>query len=86
MTLTRSCCVTPCYGCSLCDVLMRDICYMYTRITKTADEAICRLLRADNGSVRQRVVANLWRLDQLQPRDLDPLIGGLHRAVTHFAL
>src|SRR5690606_8275318 len=33
------------------------------------------------GQPRQRVVANLGRLDQLTDKDLDPLIGGLQRAL-----
>jgi transposase len=57
---------------------------MYTRITKSGGRSYLQIVegyRTDNGSVRQRVVANLGRLDQLQPKDLDPLIGGLNRAL-----
>ena len=35
--------------------------------------------------MRQRVVANLGRLDQLQDKDLDPLINGLNRALGRSA-
>ena len=57
---------------------------MYTRITKSGGRSYLQIVegyRTENGSVRQRVVANLGRLDQLQPKDLDPLIGGLNRAL-----
>jgi Transposase DDE domain len=37
--------------------------------------------RTETGSVRQRVIANFGRLDKLEPRDLDPLINGLNRAL-----
>ncbi|MGQ0801771.1 MAG: hypothetical protein ACT4NL_16865, partial [Pseudomarimonas sp.] len=32
-------------------------------------------------AVRQRVIANLGRLDRLEPSHLDPLINGLNRAL-----
>jgi len=57
---------------------------MYTRITRSGGRHYLQLVegyRNENGAVRQRVVANLGRLDQLQPKDLDPLIGGLNRAL-----
>ena len=62
---------------------------MYTRITKSGGRSYLQIVegyRTDNGSVRQRVVANLGRLDQLQPKDLDPLIGGLNRALGRVEL
>ena len=35
----------------------------------------------EGGGVRQRVIANFGRLDQLEPKDLEPLIYGLNRAI-----
>ena len=57
---------------------------MYTRITKTGGGQYLQLVesfRNDSGKVRTRVVANLGRLDQITPEQLDPLINGLNRAV-----
>ena len=57
---------------------------MYTRITRSGGRSYLQLVesyRTEGGGVRQRVVANLGRLDQLVPKDLDPLINGLNRAV-----
>lgn len=57
---------------------------MYTRITRTGDRQYLQLVesfRNDSGKVRTRVVANLGRLDQITPEQLDPLINGLNRAV-----
>ena len=57
---------------------------MFTRITKTGDRQYLQLVesfRNDSGKVRTRVVANLGRLDQIAPKQLDPLINGLNRAV-----
>ena len=57
---------------------------MFTRISKSGGRAYLQLVEAfrnDNGEPRQRVVANLGRLDQLRPKDLEPLIGGLQRAL-----
>lgn len=57
---------------------------MYTRITKTGERQYLQLVesfRNDSGQVRTRVVANLGRLDQITPEQLDPLINGLNRAV-----
>jgi len=57
---------------------------MYTRITKTGGRQYLQLVesfRNDSGQVRTRVVANLGRLDQITPEQLDPLINGLNRAV-----
>jgi len=42
---------------------------------------IVESFRTDTGAVRQRVIANLGRLDQLEPKKLDPLIDGLNRAL-----
>ena len=57
---------------------------MYARITKTGGRQYLQLVesfRNDSGKVRTRVVANLGRLDQITPEQLDPLINGLNRAV-----
>lgn len=57
---------------------------MYTRITRTGGRSYLQLVesyRTETGGVRQRVVANLGRLDQLEPKDLEPLINGLNRAI-----
>ncbi len=57
---------------------------MYTRITRSGGRSYLQLVesyRIEGGSVRQRVIANLGRLDQLEPKDLDPLINGLNRAL-----
>ncbi|WP_434101868.1 hypothetical protein [Methylocaldum gracile] len=58
---------------------------MYTRITRSGGRSYLQLVesyRVAGGSVRQRVIANLGRLDQLEPKDLDPLINGLNRALA----
>lgn len=57
---------------------------MYTRITRTGGRQYLQLVepfRNDSGKVRTRVVANLGRLDQITPEQLDPLINGLNRAI-----
>jgi len=57
---------------------------MYARITRTGGRQYLQLVesfRNDSGKVRKRVVANLGRLDQITPGQLDPLINGLDRAV-----
>jgi len=56
---------------------------MYTRITKSGPRRYLQLVegyRDGEGKVKQRVVANLGRIDQLQSKDLEPLIRGLQRA------
>jgi len=57
---------------------------MYTRITRSGGRSYLQLVesfRTETGSVRQRVIANLGRLDKLEAKDLDPLINGLNRAL-----
>ena len=57
---------------------------MYTRITRSGGRSYLQLVesfRTDTGSVRQKVIANLGRLDQLELKDLEPLINGLNRAI-----
>jgi hypothetical protein len=57
---------------------------MYTRISRSGGRQYLQLVesfRNDSGKVRTRVVANLGRLDQITPAQLDPLINGLNRAV-----
>ena len=49
---------------------------MFTRITKAGGHQYLQLVesfRNDGGKVRMRVVANLGRLDQIAPKQLDPL-------------
>ena len=57
---------------------------MYTRISRSGGRSYLQIVesfRTDTGAVRQRVIANLGRLDQLEPKKLDPLIDGLNRAL-----
>ena len=57
---------------------------MHTRITKSGSRRYLRIVqgyRDANGRVKQRVVANLGRLDQLEADQFKPLITGLQRAV-----
>ena len=57
---------------------------MYTRISRSGGRSYLQLVegyRTDTGTVRQRLVATLGRLDQLGPKHLDPLIQGLNRAL-----
>lgn len=56
---------------------------MYTRITRSGERSYLQIVegfRTESG-VRQRVVANLGRLDDLDGKKLDPLIHGLQRAL-----
>lgn len=56
---------------------------MYTRISRSGGRAYLQIVegyRTDDGKVRQRLVANLCRVDTLRPGDLDALIRGLQRA------
>ena len=57
---------------------------MYTKITRSGGRKYLQLVegyRNDEGKVRHRVVANLGRLEDLNPAKLDPLINGLNRAI-----
>jgi hypothetical protein len=57
---------------------------MYTRVSRSGGRTYLQLVEAyrdEAGKPRQRVVANLGRLDQLTPARLDPLINGLERAL-----
>ena len=57
---------------------------MFTRLSSSGGRTYLQLVEAyrnEDGAPRQRVVANLGRLDRLLPKDLDPLIGGLQRAL-----
>ena len=57
---------------------------MYARVTKSGGRSYLQLVesyRVEGGGVRQRVIANFGRLDQLEPKDLEPLINGLNRAI-----
>lgn len=56
---------------------------MYTRITRSGGRSYLQIVegfRIETG-VRQRVVANLGRVDQLDGKKLDPPIHGLQRAL-----
>lgn len=57
---------------------------MYTRLSKSGGRTYLQLVEAyrdDKGRPRQKVVANLGRLDQLTSEKLEPLINGLERAL-----
>ena len=57
---------------------------MYTKITRSGGRQHLQLVegyRNEQGKVRHRIVANLGRLEDLSPAKLDPLIGGLNRAL-----
>lgn len=56
---------------------------MYTRITRSGGRSYLQLVEGfrTQAGVRQRVVANLGRLDELDGKKLDPLIHGLQRAL-----
>ncbi|MCB1631932.1 MAG: IS1634 family transposase, partial [Pseudomonadales bacterium] len=56
---------------------------MYTRITRSGGRSYLQLVEGfrTQAGVRQRVVANLGRLDELGGKKLDPLIHGLQRAL-----
>lgn len=59
---------------------------MYTRISRSGGRSYLQLVegyRTEDGKVRQRVIANLMRVDQLKPGALDPLIRGLQRAAGY---
>ena len=56
---------------------------MYTRITRSGGRSYLQIVEGyrSPAGVRQRVVANLGRLDHLDGQTLDPLIHGLQRAL-----
>lgn len=56
---------------------------MYTRITRSGGRSYLQIVEGFRSAagVRQRVVANLGRLEQLDDKKLDPLINGLQRAL-----
>jgi hypothetical protein len=56
---------------------------MYTRITRSGGRSYLQIVEGfrSEAGVRQRVVANLGRIDQLTDKKLDPLIHGLQRAL-----
>lgn len=56
---------------------------MFTRLTRSGGRTYLQLVESYRtpAGVRQRVIANLGRLDQLEPKHLDPLINGLNRAL-----
>ena len=59
---------------------------MYTRISRSGGRSYLQIVegyRTDEGKVRQRVVANLMRADDIRPGSLDALIRGLKRAAGY---
>lgn len=57
---------------------------MYTRISRSGGRSYLQIVegyRTAAGTVRQRIIANLGRLDVLEPKHLEPLINGLNRAI-----
>jgi hypothetical protein len=55
---------------------------MYVRITRSGSRSYLRIVegfRDEHGKVRQRIIANLGRIDQLKPESLDTVIKGLQR-------
>jgi len=57
---------------------------MYARVSKSGNRSYLQIVagyRDEAGRVKQRVVANLGRLDKLGQKDLSALIHGLQRAV-----
>ena len=57
---------------------------MYARVSKSGNRSYLQIVegyRDEAGRVKQRVVANLGRLDKLGQNDLSALIHGLQRAV-----
>lgn len=57
---------------------------MFTRLSSSGGRTYLQLVeayRTDSGATRQRLIANLGRLDKLEPKHLDPLINGLNRAL-----
>lgn len=62
---------------------------MYARIKQSGPRRYLQLVEGHRnaaGQVRQRVVATLGRVDQLQNGELDALIAGLQRAAGHASL
>ena len=58
---------------------------MYTRVSKSGGRHYLQIVesyRNEAGRPRQRVIANLMRVDQLEPGALDPLIRGLERVAS----
>ncbi len=61
---------------------------MLTRISRSGGRAYLQLVesyRNEEGQPRQRVIANLGRLDKLSSKDIAPLIDGLQRALGRSA-
>lgn len=56
---------------------------MFTRLTRSGGRTYLQIVESfrKGDTVRQRIIANLGRLDQIEPRHLDPLINGLNRAL-----
>ena len=57
---------------------------MYAKITSSGGRRYLQLVegfRTEDGKVRQRTIATIGRIDELQNGSLDTLINGLNRAV-----
>ena len=56
---------------------------MYTRISRSGGRSYLQIVEGFRtpAGVRQRVVANLGRMDLIDGKKLDPLIHGLQRAL-----
>lgn len=57
---------------------------MFTRLSSSGGRTYLQIVeayRTESGATRQRLIANLGRLDRLEPKNLDPLINGLNRAL-----
>ena len=61
---------------------------MFTRLSSSGGRTYLQIVeayRSESGATRQRLVANLGRIDKLEPKHLDPLINGLNRALGRAA-
>ena len=57
---------------------------MYVRVSKSGDRSYLQIVegyRDEAGRVKQKVIANLGRLDKMGEKDLSALIHGLQRAI-----
>ena len=64
--------------------MVNTICFLVSpkrAVTSHQHLQLVESFRNDSGKVRTRVVANLGRLDQIAPKQLDPLINGLNWAM-----
>lgn len=64
--------------------VIRYCVHLHARVTNSGGRSYIQIVesyRVEGDSLRQRVIANFGRLDQLEPEDLEPLINGLNRAI-----